>query len=110
MFGGGNMGQMAGMMKKVQKMLAEMAKMQEELKKRTLEVSAGGGAVKVVVTGEKKVGSIKIAPTAVDPEDVEMLEDLVTAAVNEALTKVDDLMAQEMGKLTAGMNLPPGLL
>ncbi len=104
------MGQMAGMMKKVQKMQAEMAKMQEELKKRTLEVSAGGGAVKVVVTGEKKVVSIKIAPTAVDPEDVEMLEDLVTAAVNEALTKVDDLMAQEMGKLTAGMNLPPGLL
>ena len=103
------MGQMAGMMKKVQKMQAEMAKMQEELKKRTLEVSAGGGAVKVVVTGEKKVVSIKIAPTAVDPEDVEMLEDLVTAAVNEALTKVDDLMAQEMGKLTAGMNLPPGL-
>ena len=107
---GGNAGNMAGMMKKVQKMQAEMAKMQEELKKRTLEVSAGGGAVKVVVTGEKKVVSIKIAPTAVDPEDVEMLEDLVTAAVNEALTKVDDLMAQEMGKLTAGMNLPPGLL
>lgn len=106
----GNMGNMAGMMKKVQKLQADMAKLQEELKGRTLEVSTGGGAVKVVVNGEKKVQSIKIAPSAVDPEDVEMLEDLVTAAVNEAMTKVDDMMSQEMGKLTGGLNLPPGML
>ena len=105
----GNMGNMAGMMKKVQKLQADMAKMQEELKGRTLEVSTGGGAVKVVVNGEKKIQSIKIAPSAVDPEDVEMLEDLVAAAVNEAMTKVDDMMAQEMGKLTGGLNLPPGM-
>lgn len=105
----GNMGNMAGMMKKVQKLQADMAKLQEELKARTLEVSTGGGAVKVVVNGEKKIQSIKIAPTAVDPEDVEMLEDLVTAAVNEAMSKVDDMMAQEMGKLTGGLNLPPGM-
>lgn len=105
----GNMGNMAGMMKKVQKLQADMAKLQEELKSRTLEVSAGGGAVKIVITGEKQIQSIKIAPTAVDPEDVEMLEDLVAAAVNEALKKVDDMMAQEMGKLTGGLNLPPGL-
>lgn len=105
----GNMGNMAGMMKKVQKLQADMAKMQEELKARTLEASVGGGAVTVVVTGEKQIKSIKIAPSAVDPEDVEMLEDLVAAAVNEALKKVDDMMAQEMGKLTGGMNLPPGM-
>ena len=106
----GNMGNMAGMMKKVQKLQAEMGKLQEELKGRTLEVSTGGGAVKVVITGEKKIQSIKIAPSAVDPEDVEMLEDLVAAAVNEAINKVDDMMAQEMGKLTGGLNLPPGML
>lgn len=105
----GNMGNMSGMMKKVQKLQADMAKLQEELKARTLEVSTGGGAVKVVVNGEKKIQSIKIAPTAVDPEDVEMLEDLVTAAINEAMSKVDDMMAQEMGKLTGGLNLPPGM-
>ncbi|SDD61885.1 YbaB/EbfC family nucleoid-associated protein [Sporomusa acidovorans] len=105
----GNMGNMAGMMKKVQKLQADMAKLQEELKARTIEVSTGGGAVKVVVTGEKKVQSIKISPSAVDPDDVEMLEDLVTAAVNEAMSKVDDMMSQEMGKLTGGLNLPPGM-
>ncbi len=105
----GNMGNMAGMMKKVQKLQADMAKVQEELKARTLEVSTGGGAVKVVVNGEKKILSIKIAPSAVDPEDVEMLEDLVAAAVNEAMSKVDDMMSQEMGKLTGGLNLPPGM-
>ncbi|WP_371374773.1 YbaB/EbfC family nucleoid-associated protein [Sporomusa aerivorans] len=105
----GNMGNMAGMMKKVQKLQADMAKLQEELKARTIEVSTGGGAVKVTVTGEKKIQAIKIAPSAVDPEDVEMLEDLVAAAVNEAMSKVDDMMSQEMGKLTGGLNLPPGM-
>ena len=105
----GNMGNMAGMMKKVQKMQGEMAKLQEELKVRTIDVSTGGGAVKVTINGEKKILSLKIAPSAVDPTDVEMLEDLVTAAVNEAIAKVDDMMAQEMGKLTGGLNLPPGL-
>lgn len=105
----GNMGNMAGMMKKVQKMQAEMTKMQEELKLRTIDVSTGGGAVKVTVNGEKRIQSLKIDPSAVDPSDVEMLEDLVVAAVNEAMTKVDDMMSQEMGKLTGGLNLPPGL-
>ena len=105
----GNMGNMAGMMKKVQKLQADMGKLQEELKARTIEVSTGGGAVKVVVTGEKKIQSVKIAPSAVDPEDVEMLEDLVAAAVNEAMNKVDDMMSQEIFKLTGGLNLPPGM-
>ena len=94
MFGKG-MGNMAGMMKKVQKM--------------QVEASVGGGAVTVVMNGEKIIESLKLNPTAVDPEDVEMLEDLVMAAVNEASKKVDDLLAQEMGKVTGGLNLPTGL-
>ena len=111
MFGNmGNMGNMNQMMKKMQKLQADMAKMQEELKKRTLEATAGGGAVKVVITGEKQLQSIKIDPRAVDPSDVEMLEDLVLAAVNEALKKAEDMMTQEMGKMTGGLNLPPGML
>jgi len=108
MFGKG-MGNMAGMMKKVQKMQEDMKKMQEELKTRTVEASVGGGAVTVVMNGKKIIESLKLNPTAVDPEDVEMLEDLVMAAVNEASKKVDDLLAQEMGKVTGGLNLPTGL-
>ncbi len=110
MFNGmGNMGNMGGMMKKVQKLQAEMGKMQEELKTRTIDVSAGGGAIKVVMNGEKQIQSLIIDPAAVDPEDVEMLQDLISAAINEAVKKVDDLMATEMGKLTGGLNLPPGM-
>jgi DNA-binding YbaB/EbfC family protein len=105
----GNMGNMAGMMKKVQKLQADMAKLQEELKLRTLESTAGGGAVKVVVNGDKQIVSVKIDPAAVDPEDIEMLEDMIMAAVNEAIKKVDDMMAQEMGKLTGGLKLPGGM-
>jgi len=106
---GGNMGNMAGMMKKMQKLQAEMAKLQEDLKTRTVEVSVGGGAVTVIMNGEKQLQAVKIAPSAVDPDDVEMLQDLIVAAVNEAVTKVEDLMAKEMGRLTGGLNLPPGL-
>ena len=110
MFNGmGNMGNMGGMMKKVQKLQADMGKMQEELKTRTIDVSAGGGAIKVVMNGEKQIQSLIIDPAAVDPEDVEMLQDLISAAINEAMKKVDDLMASEMGKLTGGLNLPPGM-
>ncbi|MFC2742315.1 MAG: YbaB/EbfC family nucleoid-associated protein [Selenomonas artemidis] len=108
MFNGG--GNMAGMMKKVQKMQNEMKKMQDDLKRRTVEVSSGGGAVKIVMDGEKQVQSLIIAPAAVDPEDIEMLQDLLSAAFNEATKKVDDMMAAEMGKLTSGLGLPPGLL
>ena len=111
MFGGmGNMGNMQGMMKKVQKLQNDMKKMQEELKKKTVEVSAGGGAVKIVMNGEKEVQSRHIDPAAVDPADVEMLQDLVMAAVNESIKKVDDMMAAEMGKLTRGLGLPPGMI
>ena len=110
MVGGmGNMGQMAGMMEKVQKMQNEMKKMQDELKRKTVEVTAGGGAVKIVMNGEKQVQSLVIDPAAVDPEDVEMLQDLISAAFNESIKKVDDMMASEMGKLTSGLGLPPGM-
>ncbi len=100
------MANMQGMMKKVQKMQQDMLKMQEELKNRTVEATAGGGAVTVVVTGRKTVEKITIAPSAVDPEDVEMLEDLVTTAINEAMRKVDEMTEKEMGKITGGMKLP----
>ena len=111
MFGGmGNMGNMAGMMKKVQKMQNEMKKMQDELKRKTVDVTAGGGAVKIVMNGEKQVQSLTIDPAAVDPEDVEMLQDLISAAFNEATKKDDEMMASEMGKQTSGLRLPPGLL
>ena len=108
MFGG--MGNMAGMMKRVQKMQNEMKKMQDELKRKTVDVTAGGGAVKIVMDGEKQVQSLTLDPAAVDPEDVEMLQDLLTAAFNEATRKVDDMMKAEMGKLTAGLGLPPGMI
>lgn len=104
-----NQGNMAGMMRKVQKMQADMKKMQDELKKKTVEVSVGGGVVKVVMNGEKQMQSLTIDKAAVDPEDVEMLQDLILSAVNQAMTKVDEMMASEMGKLTSGLNLPPGL-
>lgn len=100
------MANMQGMMKKVQKMQQDMLKMQEELKNRTVEATAGGGAVTVVVTGRKTVEKVTIAPCAVDPEDVEMLEDLVTTAINEAMRKVDEMTEKEMGKITGGMKLP----
>ena len=101
-----NQGNMAGMMKKVQKMQADMKKMQDELKKKTVEVSVGGGVVKVVMNGEKQMQSLVIDKA---PEDVEMLQDLILSAVNQAMVKVDEMMASEMSKLTSGLNLPAGL-
>ncbi len=100
------MANMQGMMKKVQKMQQDMLKMQEELKNRTVEATAGGGAVTVVVTGRKTIEKITIEPSAVDPDDVEMLEDLITTAVNEAMRKADEMTEKEMGKITGGMKLP----
>ncbi|WP_096186120.1 YbaB/EbfC family nucleoid-associated protein [Evansella halocellulosilytica] len=97
---------MGNMMKQMQKMQKEMAKAQEQLKEETVEATAGGGMVKVVANGEKKILDIEINEEAVDPDDVEMLQDLVLAATNEALTKVDDLVSERMGKFTKGMNIP----
>lgn len=105
MFNGG-MGNMGAMMKKVQKMQADMLKMQEDLKKRTVEASVGGGAVTVVVSGKKEVKSVKIDPSAVDPEDVEMLEDMILTAINDGMKQIDEMTEKEMGKVTGGMKLP----
>jgi len=94
------------MMARIQQMQAKLMKAQEELSAATVEGSAGGGAVKVVVTGGLKLQSVKIDPEVVDPGDVEMLEDLVLAAVTEALDKAQALQAQSLGGLTGGMGLP----
>lgn len=102
-------GNMAGMMKKVQQIQAQMKLMQDELRKKTVEAAAGGGAVRVVMNGEKMVQSLRIDKAAVDADDIGMLEDLVSAAVNEAVKKVDEMMTGEMGKLTSGLGLPPGM-
>ncbi|HCX65954.1 MAG TPA: YbaB/EbfC family nucleoid-associated protein [Eubacteriaceae bacterium] len=104
--GGGGMGNMNNMMKQVQKMQQDMQKVQGELEEKEVEASAGGGAVTVVATGKRQVVSIKINPEAVDEDDVEMLEDLVLAAVNEALKKAEDMVNSEMEKITGGMNIP----
>ena len=105
MMGGGGMNQM-NMMKQAQKMQAEMLKMQEELEAKEFEARAGGGAVLAVVTGKRQLVRLEIDPDAVDPEDVEMLQDMVIAAVNEALRAAESQAAANMSKLTGGMNLP----
>lgn len=102
---------MQKMMKQVQKMQAEMLKIQEELGQKTVTATAGGGVVTVVANGHQEIQSIRISPEAVDPEDTEMLQDLILAAVNEALRKAKELSAEEMAKITGGLNIPglPGL-
>jgi hypothetical protein len=94
------------LMKQAQKMQQEMGKIQEESKKKTVEASAGGGMVVVVANGAQEIISIKIEKDVVDPEDIEMLQDLVTAAVNEALRMAQQMVSDDMGKLTGGMNIP----
>jgi len=93
-------------MKQAQKMQAKMAQVQEELKSEELESSAGGGMVKVTITGDMQIKAIAIDPGAVDPDDVDMLQDMVTAAVNEAIRSAQELAAARMGEVTGGMNLP----
>lgn len=97
------------MMKQLQKAQAEMARMQEELAERTVESSSGGGAVRVVASGQKQLVSLQIDPEAIDQDNREMLEDMIVAAVNEAFNRVDEMVSSEMQKLTGGMNLPPGM-
>jgi DNA-binding YbaB/EbfC family protein len=94
------------MMKQAKQMQKKMTKKQQELEEKTVEATAGGGVVKVVVNGKQEVLDLTIDEEAVDPEDVEMLEDLILAAVNEGMRKVQDLINDEMGKLTGGMNIP----
>ena len=97
---------MGKMMKQVQKMQADMAKLQEELADRTVEATSGGGMVKVIASGKQEIKLIEINPDAVDPEDVEMLQDMVLTAVNEALRQSQEMTAKEMSKITGGMNVP----
>jgi nucleoid-associated protein EbfC len=97
---------MGDMMKQAQKLQAKMIKLQEELAEKTVETSAGGGMVKVVANGKQQIVSIKIEKEVVDPEDVDMLQDLVLAAVNDALAKSQEMVSGEMGKLTGGLKIP----
>ncbi len=99
----------SNLMKQAQQMQERVKKLQEEAAGKTVEASAGGGMVTAVANGRQELISIKIDPSVVDPKEIEMLQDLVTAAVNEALRKSQDLMKEEMAKLTSGMGLPPGL-
>ncbi|NLT95372.1 MAG: YbaB/EbfC family nucleoid-associated protein [Clostridia bacterium] len=107
-FGGPNMSKM---MKQVQQMQAKMAKLQEELEQKTVEATAGGGVVRVVANGKNELVEIEIKPEVLDPEDPDMVQDLVLAACNEALRKAQEMVAEEMGKITGGLKLPgmPGL-
>ncbi len=102
-------GQMGGMLQMVQQLQEEMAKTQESLADETLSVTAGGGAIEVTITGQQRLTSVKIDPDVVDPEDIEMLQDLIVAAVNEAIERSQALAAEQLSALTGGLGLPPGL-
>jgi DNA-binding YbaB/EbfC family protein len=97
---------MGNMMKQAQQLQSKMLRMQEELANKTVETSAGGGMITVVANGAQQIVSIQIEKEVVDPEDVEMLQDLVLAAVNDALAKSQEMVSGEMGKLTGGMKIP----
>lgn len=97
---------LAQIMKQAQMMQQKMGKLQEDAAQKTAEATAGGGAVTAVVNGKNRLLSLAIKKEAVDPEDVEMLQDLVVAAVNEALTKVQSQMAEEMSRVTGGLSIP----
>ena len=103
MMGRGGIG---NIMKQAQQMQKRMGELQKELESREVEASAGGGMVTAVVSGKQQLLRLNIDPAAVDPEDVEMLQDLVTAAVNEALKQSQQIAQEEMGKITGGMNIP----
>ena len=97
---------MGNLLKKAQQLQEKMAKLQDELNEKTIETSAGGGMVTVIATGKQEIASIKIDPEVVNQEDVEMLEDLVLAAVNDALSQAKQMVSEEMTKLTGGVNIP----
>ena len=97
---------LGALMKQAQQMQQKMLKLQEEIGKRTLDASVGGGMVTVTVNGKSEVLRIKIEPQVVDPNDVEMLEDLIVAGVNEALRKAQEMVSEEMSKLTGGLKIP----
>ena len=102
---------MGKLMKQAQQLQTKMAKMQEELSEKTVEASAGGGMIIAVANGKQELVSIQIEREVIDPEDAEMLQDLIMAAVNDALNRAKEMMNEEMGKVTQGMNIPgmPGM-
>ena len=102
-YGGGGMN--TNMLKQAQKMQADLLKMQSEMEEKTYSAQSGGGAVTAVVSGKRELLELVIAPDAVDPEDVEMLQDLIVTAVNGALNKAETTMSESMSKLTGGLNL-----
>jgi DNA-binding YbaB/EbfC family protein len=102
----GGMGNMGGMMKQMQKMQKKMQKAQEELQEMTFEGTAGGGMVKVVAKGTKEIIDVQIAEEVIDPDDVEMLQDLILAATNDVLKQVDEKTNDTMGQFTKGLNMP----
>ena len=108
-FRGGMPGSQMNMMKQAQKMQQDFMKMQQELESTEFEFTAGGGAVKAVIVGTRQFNRIEINPEVVDPEDVEMLQDLILTAVNGALKKADDKTSEAMSKLQGGMGGFPGL-
>jgi DNA-binding YbaB/EbfC family protein len=102
---------MGKIMKQARKLQEQMGKLQEDLANRTVEASTGGGMVKVVANGKREIMSIEVAPEVVNPDDIDMLQDLMLAAVNEALRKAEELATAEMGKIAGGMNLNiPGIM
>jgi hypothetical protein len=103
-FGGG--GNMQQILKQAQKMQEKMQKAQEELAEKTVEASSGGGMVKVVANGNQDILSVKLDPEVVDPEDVEMLEDLILAALSEAKRRAEEMMQESMSQVTGGLNIP----
>ena len=100
------MGNMNNLMRQAKKMQEQMMKMLEELEEKTVEASAGGGVVTVVANGKKEIMEISIDPAVVDPDDIEMLQDLIMAAANEALRKAEEMVQSEMSKITGGMGIP----
>ena len=104
-FSGGMPGNMANLMEQAQKMQRQMEEMQRDLETKTVEATAGGGAVRVVVNGRKELMEVELKPEVVDPDDVEMLQDLIVAAVNEALRNADAMVNNSMGQITGGLNL-----
>ncbi len=103
MGGGANMNHM---LKQAQKMQEQMMKMQEEMENKTYEAAAGGGAVKVVLDGKRELKEVVLSPEVVDPDDIEMLQDLIVAAVNEAMRKVEEDSSAQLGSITGGLNIP----
>ena len=103
---GGGPQNMQAMIRQAQKMQEDMAAKQEELEAREYDISAGGGVVNVKINGKKEIQSVKLSPEIVDPDDIETLEDLIVAAVNEAIKKVEAISAEEMQKITGNIGLP----